>query len=117
MPAADDDVRSAVAPPDLLYGLNDKPPLRLSLVVALQHVLAVFVGVVTPMALRPRWCRSWAGPFIHRARRIITPLVTGIVVTLIGLDSVNAISWGVAAHGVLPIGAAIPSAFFRCGFR
>jgi len=68
MPAADDDVRSAVAPPDLLYGLNDKPPLRLSLVVALQHVLAVFVGVVTPMALRPRWCRSWpARSFTGRA--------------------------------------------------
>jgi xanthine permease XanP len=36
------------APPDLLYGLDDAPPLRLSLFVALQHVLAVFVGIVTP---------------------------------------------------------------------
>ncbi len=35
-------------PTDLIYGLNDKPPLRLSLFVALQHVLAVFVGIVTP---------------------------------------------------------------------
>jgi xanthine permease XanP len=34
--------------PDLIYGLNDKPPLRQSLFVALQHVLAVFVGIVTP---------------------------------------------------------------------
>jgi xanthine permease XanP len=33
---------------DLLYGLNDRPPLRETLFVALQHVLAVFVGIVTP---------------------------------------------------------------------
>lgn len=39
------------APPataDLLYGLDDRPPLRETLLVALQHVLAVFVGIVTP---------------------------------------------------------------------
>jgi xanthine permease XanP len=39
---------------DLIYGLNDKPPLRLSAFVALQHVLAVFVGIVTPPALIAR---------------------------------------------------------------
>jgi xanthine permease XanP len=33
---------------DLVYGLNDRPPLRVSVFVALQHVLAVFVGIVTP---------------------------------------------------------------------
>ena len=33
---------------DLLYGLDDAPPLRLTLLVALQHVLAVFVGIITP---------------------------------------------------------------------
>jgi xanthine permease XanP len=36
------------APPELIYGLNDRPPLRVSVFVALQHVLAVFVGIVTP---------------------------------------------------------------------
>jgi xanthine permease XanP len=49
----------AAAPPapgrgDLIYGLNDKPPLRLSVFVALQHVLAVFVGIVTPPSLIAR---------------------------------------------------------------
>jgi xanthine permease XanP len=39
---------SDIAAADLIYGLNDKPPLRLALFVALQHVLAVFVGIVTP---------------------------------------------------------------------
>ncbi len=33
---------------DLIYGLDDRPPLRQTLSVALQHVLAVFVGIVTP---------------------------------------------------------------------
>ena len=33
---------------DLIYGLDDRPPVRETLLVALQHVLAVFVGIVTP---------------------------------------------------------------------
>ena len=33
---------------DLIYGLDDKPPLQQSIFVAIQHVLAVFVGIVTP---------------------------------------------------------------------
>lgn len=32
----------------LLYQLNDKPPLKDSLFVALQHVCAIFIPVVTP---------------------------------------------------------------------
>ncbi len=154
---------------DLIYGLNDKPPLRLSIVVAVQHVIAVFVGIVTPPLIISRalelpdadgiflvsmallvsglgtilqtrrlgpigsgllsiqgtsfvflgpiialarsvtagggsWrdslgvvfglCLAGAlvpillGPFIRLAREVITPLVTGIVVTLIGLTLV-----------------------------
>jgi xanthine permease XanP len=34
--------------PDLLCGLEDRPPLRVALPVALQHVLAMFVGIITP---------------------------------------------------------------------
>jgi xanthine permease XanP len=41
-------------PADLIYGLDEKPPLRLSILVALQHVLAVFVGIVTPPTLIAR---------------------------------------------------------------
>jgi len=33
---------------DLLYALHDRPPLRETLLVALQHVFAVFVGIITP---------------------------------------------------------------------
>jgi len=33
---------------DLLYGLDDKPPVGPTLLAALQHVLASFVGIITP---------------------------------------------------------------------
>ena len=36
---------------DLLYGLNVRSPLRETLLVALQHVFAVFVGMITPPLL------------------------------------------------------------------
>ncbi len=33
---------------DLIYGLNDRPPLRETLFAALQHLLAIFVAIITP---------------------------------------------------------------------
>lgn len=33
---------------NVIYGLNDKPPILESLLAAIQHVLAVFVGIITP---------------------------------------------------------------------
>ena len=33
---------------ELIYGLNDRPPLRESLFAALQHLLAIFVAIITP---------------------------------------------------------------------
>jgi xanthine permease XanP len=36
------------SPSELIYGLEDRPPLRETLFVALQHVFAVFVGIITP---------------------------------------------------------------------
>ena len=41
-------------PIDLIYGLEERPPLRQTISVALQHVLAVFVGIVTPPLLISR---------------------------------------------------------------
>ena len=35
----------------LIYGLDVRPPLRETLFVALQHVFAVFVGMITPPLL------------------------------------------------------------------
>lgn len=158
---------------DLIYGLEDRPPVKESLFAALQHLLAIFVAIITPpliiagalklditttgflvsMALFASGistfiqCRrfgpvgagllciqgtsfSFIGPiitaglagglpvvfgcciaastvemFISRilkyTRRIITPLVSGIVVTLIGMSlikvGINACGGGQAA--------------------
>ena len=155
-------------PQGLIYGLEDRPPLRDALFAALQHLLAIFVAIITPpliiagalnldlqttgflvsMALfvsgiatfiqcrrfGPVGCGllcvqgtsfSFIGPVIAAGmagglpaifgatiagsvvemlvsrvlkymRRIITPLVSGIVVTLIGLSLIRV---GITACG------------------
>ena len=152
----------------LIYGLNDRPPLRETLFAAAQHLLAIFVAIVTPpliianalkldtqttsflvsMSLMVSGvatfiqCRrlggigcgllciqgtsfSFIGPiisagfdgglatifgatvagafvemFVSRilkyARRVITPLVSGVVVTLIGMSLIKV---GITACG------------------
>ena len=35
-------------PQGLIYGLEDRPPLRSTFFAALQHLLAVFVAIITP---------------------------------------------------------------------
>ena len=32
----------------LIYGLNDKPPFKEAFFAALQHLLAIFVAIITP---------------------------------------------------------------------
>lgn len=155
-------------PKGLIYGLEDRPPLRDTLFAALQHLLAVFVAIITPpliiagalnldlettgflvsmslfvsgvatfvqcRKLGPIGCGllciqgtsfSFIGPIISAGlvgglptifgatiagsvvemfvsrmvkytRRIITPLVSGIVVTLIGLSLIKV---GITACG------------------
>lgn len=152
---------NSTKPNGLIYGLNNRPPLRETLFAALQHLLAIFVAIITPpliianaiqldqettsflvsMSLMVSGvatfiqCRrlgkigcgllciqgtsfSFIGPiitaglagglpaifgatvagsvvemFVSRilkyARRIITPLVSGIVVTLIGMSLIK----------------------------
>ena len=33
---------------ELIYGLNDRPPLKETFFAALQHMLAIFVAIITP---------------------------------------------------------------------
>ena len=40
--------QTEVAKSGLIYGLNDRPPLRETLFAAAQHLLAIFVAIVTP---------------------------------------------------------------------
>lgn len=35
---------------ELIYGLNDRPPLQETLFAAVQHLLAIFVAIITPPA-------------------------------------------------------------------
>ena len=44
----DDAKRSGEKESGLIYGLNDRPPLRETLFAALQRLLAIFVAIVTP---------------------------------------------------------------------
>ena len=153
---------------ELIYGLNDRPPLRETLFAALQHLLAIFVAIITPPLIIARalkldiettsflvsmalfasgvstfiQCRriggigtgllciqgtsfSFIGPIISAGltgglpvifgacmaastvemlisrllkytRKIITPLVSGIVVTLIGMSLIKV---GITACG------------------
>ena len=47
-PAAVGSDTTAAVGSELIYGLDDAPPLPKTLLVALQHVFAVFVGMITP---------------------------------------------------------------------
>lgn len=152
---------NSTKPNGLIYGLNDRPPLRETLFAALQHLLAIFVAIITPPLIIANAIQldqettsflvsmslmvsgvatfiqchrlgkigcgllciqgtsfSFIGPiitaglagglpaifgatvagsvvemFVSRilkyARRIITPLVSGIVVTLIGMSLIK----------------------------
>ncbi|HEY9735307.1 MAG TPA: solute carrier family 23 protein [Trichocoleus sp.] len=46
------DSPASIDPPkvaaDLIHGLDDRPPVGEAFIVALQHVLAAFVGIITP---------------------------------------------------------------------
>ena len=33
---------------DLIYGIDDRPPFKEALFAALQHLLAIFVAIITP---------------------------------------------------------------------
>ena len=179
---AEDALVSDVSRGDLIYGLEDRPPKWEAFFAAIQHVLASFVGIITPslivsgaLGLAPADASfivsmslfvsgiatfiqakrigpvgsgllsvqgtsfAFIGPilaagggaiaaggsatealglifglcflgsfveiifsrFIHLAQQIITPLVTGIVVTLIGLTLINV--------GITSIGGGFPA--------
>ena len=41
-------MNSVSTEPDLIYGIDDRPPLKETLFAALQHLLAIFVAIITP---------------------------------------------------------------------
>ncbi len=40
---------------DLIYGIDDRPPLKETLFAALQHLLAIFVAIISKQPVF--WCR------------------------------------------------------------
>lgn len=54
---------------DLIYGLEDKPPVPEAIFVAFQHVLAAFVGIITP-------------PLIIATSLNLDPATTGYIVNM-----------------------------------
>ncbi|MEM6518026.1 MAG: nucleobase:cation symporter-2 family protein [Cyanobacteria bacterium P01_D01_bin.71] len=176
------EIAAELAESELIYGLEDRPPLREAVFAAVQHVLACFVGIITPslivagtlgldsadatfivsmslfvsgiatfiqarrigpvgsgllsiqgtsfafigpilgagtaaiaagssptealgtifgLCFFGAFIEIFASRFLHLAGQIITPLVTGIVVTLIGLTLINV--------GITSVGGGFPA--------
>ena len=58
---------------ELIYGLNDRPPVREALFAALQHLLAIFVAIVTP-------------PLIIASALKLDVSTTGFLVSMVELE-------------------------------
>ena len=50
---------------DLIYGVEDRPPFKDALFAALQHLLAIFVAIITPPLIIASGlsCNSWGIKF------------------------------------------------------
>ena len=77
---------------DLIYGLNDRPPLRETLFAALQHLLAIFVAIITP-------------PLIIASALRFDIQTTGFLVSMTLFVSGNATF--IQSHRVGPIGTGL----------
>ena len=77
---------------DLIYGLNDRPPLRETLFAALQHLLAIFVAIITP-------------PLIIASALRFDIQTTGFLVSMSLF--VSGIATSIQSHRVGPIGTGL----------
>lgn len=78
----------------LIYGLNDKPPIYEGLFVAFQHVMAIFVPIVTP-------------PLIICGALEVDPTNTAMIVGMSLL--ISGIATFIQAHRIGPIGTGLLS--------
>ena len=86
------------------YDLDGKPPLKLAIPLGLQHVLAMFVGNLTPLLIITGVCGIESGSSIQVALLQNAMLVAGIV-TLIQVYTIGPIG------GKLPIVMGTSSGF------
>jgi xanthine permease XanP len=79
---------------DLIYGLNDNPPFHEGLFVALQHVMAIFVPIVTP-------------PLIICGALQVDPANTAMIVGMSLM--ISGVATFVQIHRVGPVGSGLLS--------
>jgi len=82
-------------PSELIYRLEDRPPLPQTLFAALQHLLAMFVGVITPALLI---CQALGLPAQDTQHILSMSLFTSGVASLIQIKA-----WGPVGSGLLSI--------------
>ena len=86
------------------YDLDGKPPLKLAIPLGLQHVLAMFVGNLTPLLIITGVCGIESGSALQVALLQNAMLVAGIV-TLIQIYTIGPVG------GKLPIVMGTSSGF------
>lgn len=77
---------------DVIYGLNDKPPVPESLFAALQHLLAIFVGIITPPIII---CGALKVPLEAKAYVINMALFVSGLATFIQIRRIGPIGSGI----------------------
>ncbi|WLI78167.1 uracil-xanthine permease family protein [Kosakonia sp. H02] len=82
-------------PSELIYRLEDRPPLPQTLFAALQHLLAMFVGVITPALLI---CQALGLPAQDTQHIISMSLFASGVASIIQIKA-----WGPVGSGLLSI--------------
>ena len=82
-------------PSELIYRLEDRPPLPQTLFAALQHLLAMFVGVITPALLI---CQALGLPAQDTQHILSMSLFASGVASLIHITA-----WGPVGSGLLSI--------------
>ncbi len=82
-------------PSELIYRLEDRPPLPQTLFAALQHLLAMFVGVITPALLI---CQALGLPAQDTQHILSMSLFASGVASLIQIKA-----WGPVGSGLLSI--------------
>ncbi|WP_392566113.1 uracil-xanthine permease family protein [Utexia brackfieldae] len=80
---------------ELIYGLEDRPPLPQTIFAALQHLLAMFVAVITPALLI---CQALALPQVDTQHIISMSLFASGVASLLQIKT-----WGPIGSGLLSI--------------
>ena len=76
---------------DVLYGLESKPPLRVALGAAVQHLLAIFAGIVTPALIVCGLCG--ASPALTRQVAGMSLFISGVS-TFIQIHRLGAVGSG-----------------------